>query len=373
MLSKTFYRIILAAAFYLASLSASAEYTFTVLDGLVGNDYSTLNSINNSGQIVGVSENADGTFLGTFWNNGVATYLESIGFNNNISYASSINDSGQIVGTSSYLYLGNNFRATLWDDGVATDLNPQGELLSYTNSINNSGQIVVNTYNPTNYNSRATLWNNGVVTQLILPQGSSDSYANSINNSGQIVGASGTGGNSYLATLWNNGEAIDLNPQGSVYSSATSINDLGQIVGFSQTANGIYQPLVWNNGVATQLINPQGSTYSDARSINNLGQIVGQSYNLGELPRATIWNNGVATDLNSFLSASDVSAGWVLISATDINDNGWIIGIADNTLLGLGKGFVLAPVPEADTSAMLLTGLGLIGFMARRRNKSKAE
>jgi hypothetical protein len=31
---------------------------------------------------------------------------------------------------------------------------------------------------------------------------------------------------------------------------------------------------------------------------------------------------------------------------------------------------IAAPVPEADTSAMLLTGLGVIGFMARRRNKA---
>jgi hypothetical protein len=33
---------------------------------------------------------------------------------------------------------------------------------------------------------------------------------------------------------------------------------------------------------------------------------------------------------------------------------------------------VTSAVPEADTSAMLLTGLGVIGFMARRRNKAAA-
>ena len=33
---------------------------------------------------------------------------------------------------------------------------------------------------------------------------------------------------------------------------------------------------------------------------------------------------------------------------------------------------VTTPVPEADTSAMLLTGLGVVGFMARRRNKAVA-
>jgi len=34
---------------------------------------------------------------------------------------------------------------------------------------------------------------------------------------------------------------------------------------------------------------------------------------------------------------------------------------------------VAAPVPEADTSAMLLTGLGLVGFMARRQKAIKSN
>jgi hypothetical protein len=31
-----------------------------------------------------------------------------------------------------------------------------------------------------------------------------------------------------------------------------------------------------------------------------------------------------------------------------------------------------APIPEADTSAMMLVGLGLMGFIARRRNRNQA-
>ncbi len=33
---------------------------------------------------------------------------------------------------------------------------------------------------------------------------------------------------------------------------------------------------------------------------------------------------------------------------------------------------IAAPFPEADTSAMLLTGLGVIGFMARRHKNTQA-
>jgi hypothetical protein len=31
------------------------------------------------------------------------------------------------------------------------------------------------------------------------------------------------------------------------------------------------------------------------------------------------------------------------------------------------RAYLLSPVPEAETNAMLLAGLGLIGFMARRK------
>ena len=35
----------------------------------------------------------------------------------------------------------------------------------------------------------------------------------------------------------------------------------------------------------------------------------------------------------------------------------------------VGLGVVAAPVPEADTYAMMLAGLGLVGFAVRRRSK----
>jgi hypothetical protein len=58
--------------------------------------------------------------------------------------------------------------------------------------------------------------------------------------------------------------------------------------------------------------------------------------------------------------------------ANDINNSGTIVGEAYNRLSGVTQGFVLAPVPEADTSAMLLMGAGVMGFMARRRKNTQA-
>ena len=55
--------------------------------------------------------------------------------------------------------------------------------------------------------------------------------------------------------------------------------------------------------------------------------------------------------------------GTFLAGATGINDRGQIITNASD-----GHSYLLTPVPEPETYAMFLAGLGLMGFIARRRN-----
>jgi hypothetical protein len=51
----------------------------------------------------------------------------------------------------------------------------------------------------------------------------------------------------------------------------------------------------------------------------------------------------------------------------DINDHGWIVGDAYNSETQQTRAFLLTPVPEPETYAMLLFGLGLMGIVARRK------
>jgi len=123
------------------------------------------------------------------------------------------------------------------------------------------------------------------------------------------------------------------------------------------------------------LLDNLGGTFSSAYTINNTEQVTGWTFIIGNTAtHATLWNGNASTDLNSLLDAAAIGAGWELTMAWGINDNGWIVGDAYNNLTGQYHGFLLSdattpvsPVPEPETYAMLLAGLGLIGFMARRR------
>jgi probable HAF family extracellular repeat protein len=95
-----------------------------------------------------------------------------------------------------------------------------------------------------------------------------------------------------------------------------------------------------------------GGGVSSANGINDIGQVVGYSYTAAGIRHAFITGpNGVGmTDLNSLVT---LPAGVVLTNATGTNNHGEVIAAAI--------------VPEPETYALLLSGLGLMGFMARDR------
>jgi len=106
-----------------------------------------------------------------------------------------------------------------------------------------------------------------------------------------------------------------------------------------------------------------GGNSGNAAAINNRGQVVGYSSTSYSDPteHAFIWDNGVMLDLNTLLDAS--GTGWTLEYAEGINDRGQIVGNGIS-LSGLRHGFILTPVPEPSTWAILLIGFAGIGFMA---------
>ena len=318
--------------------------------------------INNLGQVVGSSG------LGaTLWNGSTAVGLAG-GANGG---ATAINNAGQVAGyiSDSSGYSG----AVLWSGGTLTSLPGPGRSSIAAYGINDAGQAV-GSYE--GYTTGALQWNNGNGPIYLNTDGQSV-VAYNINSSGSAAGMSfDPASGSTRATLWSNGSATLLpginNVNNGIGATASDINNAGVVVGSSNTgpdAPNSYA-VEWHGNSTTEL-GTLGGSYSSANAINNRGQVVGWSDNASGAQFATIWQGNTAVNLNRFLTPAEVQAGWVLTSARDINDNGWIVGNASNTKTGANDAFLLevSPVPEPETASMLLAGAGLLCMALRGRRQ----
>jgi len=315
--------------------------------------------INNAGQVVGYADSYP--VLGrqpALWDGASLTGLAPYG------YAFAINDKGQIAADTVV--------ATVYNGGVPSYL---FEGRSAATAINESGQVAGYAYNVPNAPSRAVRWDAEVMTDLGT-LGGTTSGVRSINNNGTAVGYHVDGAGFDHAALWNGNSAIGLTGLGGLRSGAKSINDKGQIVGSSLTpSNDALHATLWQGSIPSDL-GTLGANASFAEHINNAGQIVGE-YGDGKTLqlRAAIWIGGVGRDLNDSLRPETVAAGWVLATATSINENGWIVGNAYNRFEGgpermqayrlsisdePDQTLHVPTIPEPSTYVMMLAGLGLL-------------
>lgn len=96
----------------------------------------------------------------------------------------------------------------------------------------------------------------------------------------------------------------------------------------------------------------------------------GASYNIGSAINYAI----TGLDFKLYTSAASLLASGLSFSVNGLNSGDYYLtvsGTATGPKGGLYAGSIDAtPVPEANTYAMMLAGLGLMGFVARRRRSS---
>ncbi len=267
-----------------------------------------------------------------------------------------------------------------------TDLSTLSGSFGVAFGINNVGQVVGNSKNDSSQTHAFLTGADGVGTIDLGTLGGRESYAAGINNSGQVTGTSSTtSNNTYHAFITdpNGSNMTDLGTLGGNISWAEDINDLGQVVGYSTPYHNITSPfhayVTGPDGVGMIDLGQFGGTYSYASGINDSGEVVGVAATAdNNTPHSFIYSHGGMTDLD--LLDVVMASGWTSLNAIDINNNGQIIGTGIHN--GKSESFFLSytpdtifdplpiviAVPEPTTWAMLLAGLGLLGFVGRRNS-----
>lgn len=398
---KKLIKMTLIATTLCSPLAAHADWSFVPLGNSAPGGYSGSSSvataINDSGQVVGYY---DVSFPGGGATHAFMTGPNGVGITNlhpydwtpeSSSFAMGINKSGQVAGEASTVdHPGLPYAFITGPNGAGfTDLGAFGGLDSDVAGINDSGQIAGQYYN-NGYHAFITGPNGVGMTDLGIFSVNLQ-VISGINNSGQVVGHQFDGGYHAFITGPNGSGVTMLQTLGGRSSFANDINNFGQVVGSASLPTDprfhyVNAFITDPDGVGiTNLGTLGGQGESRASAINDLGEVVGTASALDSTERhAFIFSHGGMTDLS--LLDPVVASGWRDIYPTEINNNGQIVGHGvDNN--GYLHAFLLSytpdtvfnpspiyiptpPVPEPETYAMLLAGLGLIGFVVRRRKQN---
>lgn len=208
---------------------------------------STGAGINDGGQVAGWFVTPDGGVRAATWLDGVETRLRGLTGAKGNARAYGINNSGQVVGISDSA--GHARHATLWDHGTVVDLaGADDSQFSVASHINELG-LIVGYRDIDASTAHAVSWSEGHLTDLGALPGGARASASASNRHGTVVGHSNfAGGESYLfhAVAWHDGSITDLGQlPGDLSSHANAINDAGTIVGASESVAVDLTAVAW--------------------------------------------------------------------------------------------------------------------------------
>jgi len=368
-----------------AATATTLAGQYTIIDlGTLGGTASYGYHLNDSGQVVGRSQDASSAEWAFLWTTaGGMQNLGNLGYSNSI--AQGINNSGMAVG-----WCGSGWEeAFVYPDpaspGQMKSLPIPGPYVAARALGINSGNDVVgaladqwgNVRDPVYwaYDSGSQSWSATLLPKL---DPAAKGFAQRINDSGQVVGFGYNASTKNRASLWQvvggSWTITDLGtlvpgPDSATYTSwARDINGSGQVVGEAQCTaiggNFMVHAFLWDS---TNGMQDLGSLGGDAKKswaygINDTGQVVGKSDPAsGFISTAFIWDS--TNGMRALIDLLDPGHGWTaLFQADAINEMGYITGYGKQ-IDGEYHAFLITPEP----ATMALLALGGVGLLARRR------
>jgi probable HAF family extracellular repeat protein len=352
---------------------------YKVVDlGTLGGSFSWAFAVNNRGWVVGIATLTGDTSLHAFlWHDGLMTDLGILGHPEAlpISTAVSINDAGEVVGVSETDDpdpFGENSCGdfliclpVVWKDNAIRALPTLGGTNGVANDVNEFGVVGGGAEtdepdptcaSPQIFHVEPVLWTNGRAARLPSIGGDADGFVLGVNDRREAVGVTfDCDSSSGHSVLWRQGKALDMNAAGGdLTAEPNDINNRSQVAGTAYDATGSALAMLWQSGVTRVIGALPGHVESHGNAIDNKGQIVGQSCAPSGWPDCSVflWEKGVMRDLNDLVSDTSLT----LVDSGKINDVGQIVGLAF-TSSGELHGFLATP--GNDTSGEVQTSAAL--------------